>query len=355
MNCHRASSTVLGIALVICLLLSGSNQVPGGWLWHDWYVSASASQPPVVTDNVIAYAGPDGNIWTILPDGYNRKRITSGGTPQRPFIQPSWSPDGTMLAFTAGDPWSPEGIYLYRYGRVERVPNVYNCAAPAFWPDGKRLALSCARRFESWERLTFQTANADPSFGAVSATNLDGSGWQVIVPYLSDSLPSIFTSRVQRIEFSQADGAMLLNIAVADGMRRAALVRLPAKTFQELPINDDAFDNYYAVFAPNGLDILAYRCAGCNLMVPEEGVKIYSEVAGYDRNGQYQSALISSWWISLAFNASPASLSPDGQEMVYSYSEGNAPSSLFIEPLAGGARYLAEGSDPVWQPAPTIQ
>ena len=58
--------------------------------------------------NRIAFVGGDGNIYTIAPDGSQRRQITPGlplGGADR-FTWPTWSPDGQKLAFSAilGDP-----------------------------------------------------------------------------------------------------------------------------------------------------------------------------------------------------------------------------------------------------------
>lgn len=50
-------------------------------------------------DGLIAFVGSDGNIWTIQPDGTGQQRLT---TTFSNATDPTWSPDGSKLVFSAG-------------------------------------------------------------------------------------------------------------------------------------------------------------------------------------------------------------------------------------------------------------
>jgi hypothetical protein len=174
--------------------------------------------PVGAAESLIAYAGTDGNIWTMRSDGSGQQRLTNAN-PQQYFVGPRWSPGGTMLTFESRRKGnqidSRDGIYLYHNGTSTRLPGLNMCESPAFMPGGQRLALSCGRRYDSPPRqYTPEQLQNDPALAAVSSVNLDGSDWRTLVPYA----PVIRSDHpccgygVSRIEFSPADGAMLLNI-----------------------------------------------------------------------------------------------------------------------------------------------
>ena len=52
----------------------------------------------------------DGTIWSANVDGSNLVQLTSGRRDDRPH----WSPDGSMLAYTAGGPTSTSSIYVFK-------------------------------------------------------------------------------------------------------------------------------------------------------------------------------------------------------------------------------------------------
>jgi hypothetical protein len=54
--------------------------------------------------SVLAFIGPDGNIWTMAANGGSKRRITTDGTPDVPYAPPSWSRDGLRLMSVRRDP-----------------------------------------------------------------------------------------------------------------------------------------------------------------------------------------------------------------------------------------------------------
>lgn len=93
-------------------------------------LAAGASAPDWSVRNVIAYVR-DGAIFSSMPNGSGRRRVTSGR-------EPSWSPDGRSLAFSR-----PNGIYVSRAdGRgARRLVRCSGCRTPVFSPDGKLLVI----------------------------------------------------------------------------------------------------------------------------------------------------------------------------------------------------------------------
>src|SRR6516162_5135341 len=53
---------------------------------------------------VLAFIGPDGNVWTMSANGGSKRRITTDGTPEAPYAAPSWSRDGRGLMSIRQDP-----------------------------------------------------------------------------------------------------------------------------------------------------------------------------------------------------------------------------------------------------------
>jgi len=103
----------------------------------------------------IAYDGPD-QIYVIDADGSDQKLLLSGTRGSGPGM-PSWSPDGTKLAFFntprlpngffAAEVWTmnPDGAEKKRLYRS--VCCVYNWAAPIWSPDGRKLAFAATSAF----------------------------------------------------------------------------------------------------------------------------------------------------------------------------------------------------------------
>ncbi len=79
-------------------------------------------------------AGSD--IFTILPDGSDRRRITFSGAGQ-----PTWAPEGRRLAYSqGGDIWI--GVTADRWNRTQVTSGDGLDSDPAWSPDGDRLAFT---------------------------------------------------------------------------------------------------------------------------------------------------------------------------------------------------------------------
>ena len=86
--------------------------------------------------------GNDRALWLVAPDGSEPRQLTDAVH----VIWPVWSPDRSQIAFLAPDPEDPMGnVSLYRIAvdgsTPERlVDGVSAHAAPSWSPDGTRIA-----------------------------------------------------------------------------------------------------------------------------------------------------------------------------------------------------------------------
>ncbi len=82
-------------------------------------------------------ANPYAQIYTITPDGGNRKQLTTG---EAGNFFPAWSPDGKQLAFTSIRNHKHEIWIIDSSGKNERF--ITSGLLPAWSPDGKQLAIT---------------------------------------------------------------------------------------------------------------------------------------------------------------------------------------------------------------------
>jgi tricorn protease len=97
---------------------------------------------PAVSKTEVAFSYA-GNIWVANRDGSNVRRLTSGGHEQRP----SFSPDGSQIAFT-GDYDGNRGVYVVQAAGGEPRRLTYHPAdidALGWTPDGKHILFTSAR------------------------------------------------------------------------------------------------------------------------------------------------------------------------------------------------------------------
>ena len=104
--------------------------------------------------------GGHSDLWTVRPDGSDQQRLTDDSVDD---VFPSWSPDGTMIAWTRGG-LGPEGEIwvMARDGshRTRLTFNEYSDAGATWSPDGTRIAFRSTR-----------SGNTD-----IYVMNADGSG-----------------------------------------------------------------------------------------------------------------------------------------------------------------------------------
>ena len=97
---------------------------------------------PAVSKSQVAFRYA-GNIWVANRDGSNARRLTSGGHEEKP----SFSPDGSQIAFT-GDYDGTRGVYVVPAAGGEPRRLTYHPAdgdVQGWTPDGKRILFSSFR------------------------------------------------------------------------------------------------------------------------------------------------------------------------------------------------------------------
>ncbi|MFE7115450.1 amidohydrolase family protein [Streptomyces sp. NPDC057654] len=149
---------------------------------------------------VCAYRGGGFHIWTLRPDGSKLRQLTDGPWDDR---GPSWSPDGTRIAFAserAGDPvtGSPYRVWVadVRSGELRQITGLagqdgplqdgaWEDFDPSWSPDGARLLFVRAKAADSaLEARTVASVPADGG-GAVKAERTESGDVQVMTPALS--------------------------------------------------------------------------------------------------------------------------------------------------------------------------
>jgi len=120
----------------------------------------------------VGYGGPGGStgVFVANADGSNPHAVSSR-TIRFDGWSPSWSPDGTLLAFA--DLASPEVVVAKADGSGERViadlGSRWVRSAPQWSPDGALVA------------FTQSPAEYRPFRSSIVVARADGSGWQIIV------------------------------------------------------------------------------------------------------------------------------------------------------------------------------
>jgi len=178
-------------------------------------------------------------IYTMFSDGSDLRQLTDGrfGSAAKRF--PSWSPDGTRIAFISerrGD----GGIFTISSSSVDSYPEQLmgnqpddfsidaDSGAPSWSPDGTRIAFSASDRDGDYEVYTMF---------------LDGSDVRKLTGNRSDDLNPSYSPDGTRIAFvSDRDGNKEIYTMSSDGANQRRLT-------------DNQFDDLYPSWSPDGTRI----------------------------------------------------------------------------------------------------
>jgi TolB protein len=94
------------------------------------------------SENRLLVLGQDGNVFTIDPEGGKRLDLTTDAGPNRVYAQPTWSSDGSRIAFTeVGERQNSRLVTVRADGTGRQRTNVPYAPFFFYWnPDGDRLA-----------------------------------------------------------------------------------------------------------------------------------------------------------------------------------------------------------------------
>jgi Tol biopolymer transport system component len=328
--------------------------IPGGGAEPAPEGSTIALEPGA---NWIAYIGDDGNVWVMQPDGTDQTQVTTDGSIANgvaSYSDPIWSHDGTTLAFSRPqDSEGNGGIWLFRDGLLAPLSNTNGCQGPAFSSDDQRLVYACSPGFVDHEPPP-PDLGTNPLLGFVSSSALDGSDQRVEIAYSLDGTGVPFTPDgkarhyASMIDIRSTDGAMLVPYS---GHRKAGAYLFATDgtmlTHFEMPGEfGHGLGPYDARFTPAGDQIIATWCSsGC---FPHAGNSPVFDVVALDQWG----TILERWTSSFPGQyAAGADMSPDGRQVIASYSNESDPQNVLVLMTAPGDwQPIGYGTQPSWQP-----
>ncbi|HSF80417.1 MAG TPA: hypothetical protein VLA49_04255 [Anaerolineales bacterium] len=148
---------LVSIILLGCLVsgvFSPAGRQPTRGLAQIPLAQVQPAQVPLAIEGQIAYVGTDGNLWVLRQGESVPLPVTSDANPERVYLSPRWSPDGSLLAFCRqdGGEGGRSGLYFARTGEWQPFPLVEDVFCNEWlegsftWsPDGRRVVY--ARNF----------------------------------------------------------------------------------------------------------------------------------------------------------------------------------------------------------------
>lgn len=286
-----------------------------------------------VEDQRVVYVSPEYSIFTMLADGTNRERITSGaslgGVQAKPLLQqilrftwPTFSPDGRQLvasrfsgldrgnvaALSLIKPPSSEETFLQvsRQGLVDRVadgtfhfplwsPNSEHLALIAPNEDSTALLLSVGDFGHDTQREPIEITGAPIYLAWSSDSSLMAIHHRADLLFLDRNGQLFNTGRSStryRVPAISGDSSTLAYIADVGGGERLISRRVATGEEREL-----AFVSYSAAFAfsPTDHDMLALAVRPEERSVEYAGLSLVDIVTGEEQT-VYDETVIAFWW-----------------------------------------------------------
>jgi Tol biopolymer transport system component len=212
------SSRILATSLAVVLVMAACSGGSGSRQSHDRQApatSASEASVPRSGGGSISLSSLSGRIvfdnhddvWVINADGTDLTRLTHSEWPE---FDPSWSPDGTRIAFRSERSGEPEIWVMNADGTNQR--RLTDGLSPAWSPDGSRIAYASPGDLPC-------PPGRGPRCSGLSIMNADGSGRHRLPHTEGGEYPS-WSPDGTRIAFnSNLTGDHVMYVARADGSK----------------------------------------------------------------------------------------------------------------------------------------